>query len=156
TIQALVDMRPTAISADNSTSLLQMLLRHAMLREIANAAARIATTGNNLPTLLRDLELIDLVDSPVVNRTVFTPPTSFHWRRQLASTVPSITGTSTIRQFLQRLTTFTAPAVASLGDFRASLARLQGMDTEQLQFLTQSTLDLSSHRLDAWITSFAT
>jgi hypothetical protein len=35
---------------------------------------------------------------------------------------------------------------------RRSLAHLQGLDTETLQWLTQGTLDLSTHRLDAWIT----
>ena len=48
------------------------------------------------------------------------------------------------------------PAIAALGDFRASLAHLQALDSETLQYLMQGTLDLSSHRLDAWITSFAT
>ena len=33
---------------------------------------------------------------------------------------------------------------------------LKDRDSETLQYLMQGTLDLSSHRLDAWITSFAT
>jgi hypothetical protein len=158
TIQELVDARPDPAAIDHATSLLQALLRHAMLREIANAAARIAATlpGNNLATLLRDLELVDLVDLPPVNFIVQTPPTTLHWKRQLDLKVPSITGSNTIRQFLEGLTSFTAPSVASLGAFRASLAHLQGLDSESLQHLMQGTLDLSTHRLDAWVTSFAT
>jgi hypothetical protein len=158
TIQGLIDARPDPKATDRATSLLQVLLRHAMLREIATAAARIAATipGNDLVTLLRDLELVDLVDVPPVNFTLQPPPQTLHWRRQLDIIVPSITGTGTIRQFLEGLTTFTAPSVTALGDFRASLAHLQGLDSESLQFLMQGTLDLSAHRLDAWVTSFAT
>ena len=54
------------------------------------------------------------------------------------------------------LNTFDTPATAALGDFRRSLTWLKDRDSETLQYLMQGTLDLSSHRLDAWITSFAT
>jgi hypothetical protein len=156
-IQGLIDARPDPAATDHATSLLQVLLRHAMLREIANTAARIAAPvpGNNLASLLRDLELVDLVDLPPVNYTVQTPPNTLHWKRQLDLMVPSVTGSNTIRQFLEGLTSFTAPSVASLGEFRASLAHLQALDNETLQYLMQGTLDLSAHRLDAWVTSFA-
>src|SRR6185436_5915225 len=33
---------------------------------------------------------------------------------------------------------------------------LRGLKTDKLSMLMRGTLDLSSHRLDAWITSFAT
>ena len=51
-----------------------MLLRHALLREIADAAARLQAdeTGADLHGLLRDAELVDLVTG--------APPTH-HWRR---------------------------------------------------------------------------
>src|SRR6202035_4758851 len=105
-------------------------------------AARIAATvpGNDLAALLRDLELVDLVDLPVVNHTVQAPPPTLHWKRQLDLKVPSVTGNRTIRQFLEGLTSFTAPSVAALGEFRASLAHLQGLDSEALQYLMQGTL----------------
>ena len=53
-------------------------------------------------------------------------------------------------------TSFTTPALTALGEFRASLAHLQDLDSEALSHLMQGTLDLSAHRLDAWVTSFAT
>ncbi len=40
--------------------------------------------------------------------------------------------------------------------FRASLAHLKSLDVATLEQLMTGTLDLCSHRLDAWITSFAT
>lgn len=148
-IANLINLRPEPNATDNTTSLLKVLLRHALLREIAQATAAIAANapGGNLSSLLRDAELIDLVTG--------AQPT-MHWQRQLNLTVPAITGSSTIRQFLEGLTAFTVPAVASLGQFRSSLGQLQTLDTEALLYLMQGTLDLSSHRLDAWITSFAT
>ena len=105
TIQALIDARPGTNAVDRTTSFLQMLLRHAMLREIATAAARIAATipGNNLAQLLRDLELVDLVDSPLVAGVIQTPAKNTHWRRQLDLVAPTVTGTNTIRTFLEGL-----------------------------------------------------
>jgi len=161
TIQGLIDARPSPAARDHTTSLLQTLLRHAILHEIATVTSRIASTipGNDLATLLRDLELVDLVDVPPVNHVLQTPPKTLHWRRQLDLTAPILPAGTTIRQYLEGLTSFTAPAVpavASLGELRASLAHLQTLDSESLQLLMQGTLDLSAHRLDAWITSFAT
>jgi hypothetical protein len=155
-IQGLLEARPDPEATDHATSLLEMLLRHAMLREIATTAAGIAATipGNNLATLLRDLELVDLVDVPPVNFTLQQPPKTLHWKRQLDLNAPSIPAGRTIRQYIEGL--FSAPSVTSLGNFRDSLTYLQRLDSESLQYLMQGTLDLSVHRLDAWITSFAT
>jgi len=131
------------------TSLLQALLRHSMLLEYANATAAIVGTeaGANLPDLLRDKELIDLVNGV---------PLSDTWKRQLERKISAVTGTKTIREHLDSLRTFDTPHVAALGAFRESLAHLQGLDSEALQYLMQGTIDLASYRLDAWITSFAT
>ena len=131
------------------TSLLQALLRHSMLLEYACATAAIAGTrpGASVAALLKDQELVDLVHG--------APPTET-WKRLLDVTVAGITGSKTIRQFLEGLTSFETPTVAALGAFRKSLAHLQGLDSEALQYLMEGTLDLAVHRLDAWVTSFAT
>lgn len=131
------------------TSLLQALLRHSMLLEYASATAAIAGTepGANLAALLRDPELIDLVNGV---------PLSTTWKRLLDRKVAAVTGTKSIREHLDSLRTFNAPHVAALGAFRESLEYLQGLDSEALQFLMQGTIDLASYRLDAWITSIAT
>ncbi len=148
-IDALIAARPDPESPDATASLLQILLRHALLRELADATALIAAgaPGTDVTALLRDTELIDLVTN--------APPT-LTWKRQLDLTAPSDAANRTIRQFLESLTTFTAPSVAALGEFRNALAYLQNLDSETLQFLMTGTLDLSAHRIDAWITSFAT
>jgi hypothetical protein len=132
-----------------ATSLLQAMLRHSMLLEYASATAAIVGTeaGENLAALLRDPELIDLVNGV---------PLSTTWKRLLDRRVAAITGTKTIREHLDSLQTFTTPQVAALGAFRDSLEHLRDLDSEALQFLMQGTIDLASYRLDAWITSFAT
>lgn len=148
-IDDVIAARPDPSATEGSTSLLQLLLRHALLREIVDATAQIAAgaPGSDVTALLRDAELVDLVSD--------APPT-LTWKRQLDLPAPGIAGSPTIRQFLEGLTTFAAPpAVTALGDFRSSLAHLQGLDSERLQYLMQGTLDLSTHRLDAWVTSFA-
>ena len=148
TIDEVIAARPDP-AAPATASLLRVLLRHALLREYAHAAALIAAgePGADLRVLERDVELVDLVPGagPVAT-----------WRRQLDRVVSGVTGTKTIRQFLEGLATFEAPAARSLGAFRASLAHLQGLDSERLLLLMQGTLDLAGPRLDAWITSLAT
>jgi hypothetical protein len=146
-IAELIAARPDAQTA-STASLLQMLLRHSMLREIAFAAAQLQAgeTGADVAALLRDAELVDLVTGAA--------PT-MHWIRQLEQTLAA-TGGKKIREFLETQDTFTTPALAALGEFRASLADLAGLDSEALLHLMEGTLDLSAHRLDAWVTSIAT
>ncbi len=48
------------------------------------------------------------------------------------------------------------PDLKPLSEFRASLAHLKSLKVARLEQLMTGTLDLCSHRLDAWITSFAT
>src|SRR5262249_46489299 len=129
-------------------TLLHALLRHALLREIAGAAAalRAAETHEDLASLLRDAELVDLVSGAA--------PTE-HWLRQLDKPLQS-TGGQALRDYLQDPSHLTRPQLQSLAGFRAALGHLKDLDSEALQLLMQGTLDLSTHRLDAWITSFAT
>ena len=139
------------------SSLLEALLRHGLLREFANAAARTLTTDPAvLSAMLRDLELVDMIDAPVINFLINKPPLTQHWKRQLDSKTTNDPNAPSVRAYLEGLKTFTTPAVTALGEVRTALARLQALDTQSLEFLMRGTLDLSAHRLDAWITSFAT
>ena len=148
-IAALTQARPDPGSSTPGASLLQLLLRHALLRELADAAAFVGGGADPTP-FLRDAELIDLVtDQP-------SPAPPPPWTRRLDQPAPGIAGSPTMRQYLEGPNTFDTLATAALGDFRRSLTWLKDRDSETLQYLMQGTLDLSSHRLDAWITSFAT
>lgn len=138
-IEEAINWRPAPDVTDNTTSLLQTLLRHAFLREVAQIPALLQGRGL---AWIRDSELIDLVSG--------AEPT-LHWKRQLQLKAGADTGDKTIQQCIDD-----SMVLRSLGSFRSSLARLQTLDSEALQLLMQGTLDLSAHRLDAWITSFAT
>jgi hypothetical protein len=59
-----------------------------------------------------------------------------------------------LRQAALRL--FDAAQAPELAAFQQSLALLENLSVEALQFLMAETLDLSTYRLDAWITSLAT
>lgn len=143
------------VQSGESASLLHALLRHGALLEHAQAAAQILSAqGDSLggrdtryATLVRDAELVNLLPGSQPTPT---------WRWQLDQVVPAVTGALTVRAYLETLAQFQTPAVAALGEFKASLAHLRSLDSEALQFLTQGTLDLASHRLDAWVTSLAT
>lgn len=129
-------------------SLLHALLRHSMLLEYGNAAASILfKNGTALPALFKDQELID-----VQAQSIETPTYSWQFKR----IVPAVTGTQTLGDFLIKLKTFQDASVGPLGDFRASLKYLATLSTGRLERLLSGTLDLCTHRLDAWITSFAT
>ena len=86
---------PAADATRRRTSLLQTLLRHALLREIADAAARIAAHApGDLAALLRDAEL----DRPGHRQQRFraTCGSASSTRRS-----PAVTGDSTIRDFIE-------------------------------------------------------
>jgi hypothetical protein len=113
--------------------LLQALLRHALLREYTEAAAR-AIDANN-PALLRDAELIDLVRSASPSLT---------WSRLRAQTV---TGGKTAAQALT--------SDPRLAEFRNALKTLATKDVSTLERHAATTLDATAYRLDAWVTSLA-
>ena len=146
TIAAVVAQEP---ADPQETTVLQTLLRHALLREIANAAARIVATdsGADLAGLLREPELIDLVTG--------APPVAT-WQSRLDSVAASVTGQQTIRAYIESRSVFDTPELAQLGELRDSLAHLDSLDAGRLELNVRSGLDIATHRLDAWITSLAT
>src|SRR5262249_51447419 len=106
-IDALIAARPDpAVPAGTTTSLFQTLLRHAMLRELAQATASIAAgaPGADLAALLRDAELIDLVTGAAPTLT---------WERQLDLPGPRDPRDRTGPQFLQGLPAFATPAAGA-------------------------------------------
>jgi hypothetical protein len=135
-------------------TLLHFLLRHSMLLEYGAAASRLLIGRQLLaPALRREPELVDL---PLgrLTQTVW---------RQLATkiSVPNV-GDLELGKYLLGFTPSGEPDLArepglgTLSAFRASLSHLQSLDVDRLETLMAGTLDLASHRLDAWITSLAT
>ena len=146
----LTDIRDDKALQPAPRSLLYLLLRHSMLLEYGAAAARqLALT----PDLRREAELVNLKTGQPT-RTVWD---QFNQQFSVAGT-----GQMPLGNYLLGFLPTGEPDVAhqpdlkTLSDFRASLAHLKSLDANRLEELMKGTLDLCSHRLDAWITSFAT
>jgi hypothetical protein len=136
-------------------SLLYLLVRHSMLLEYTAAASRLLIKRGLLqPALRREPELVDL---PLGQLTLTV------WR-QMATKI-SVAGVAEPMELGKYLLGFTPtgepdvarePDLKPLSDFRAGLTHLKALSPARLEQLLTGTLDLCSHRLDAWITSFAT
>jgi hypothetical protein len=142
-------IRQEAFPNPKPRALLYSLLRHAMLLEYWNAAANLSQPENAFGfgwQLTREQEvpspggpiptIWELLSRPIAGITTDPAATFLHTLRSPAA--PNV-----------------APRVASLLEFRESLAHLKTMRTGPLQRAFAGTLDLASHRLDAWFTSFA-
>ncbi len=132
-------------------TLLHLILRHSMLLEYSSAASRMLAKHRNLKPDRREPELVNLQQG-VVTQTI--------WEQMKAP----ITQTTSLGKYLFGQDNSGEPDLAKdpelkpLSEFRASLAHLKSPDlgVAKLEQLLTGTLDLCSHRLDAWITSFAT
>ncbi len=128
-------------------TLLHLLLRHSLQLEYTAAAARLANApagGTTLAALLHEHELVNLNAATAVTT----------WRMLLSRPSPA-TNNEPPAAFLKRLTDFGASELKPLGELRAALAHLQGLSPETLRRLLIGTIDVASHRVDAWITSLA-
>ena len=126
---------PEALAAPvpgDRVPVLQALLRHALLREYTEAAARALDASAS--ALLRDAELVDLVAAT-------TPTPTWSWLRAQ----PVADGI--VRDVLS--------SDAVLAEFRAALESLAAVTPPDLERHLATTLDAASHRFDAWVTSVA-
>jgi hypothetical protein len=158
-IQALLDSRNLFAIRDEifqqpdlreaPQALLYLLLRHSMLLEYAEAGARLLELE---PQYRREPELVRM---GAVTQTV--------WDRMNATITPhGAQAPIKVGAYLLGSTPSGEPDVENeprlkpLSEFRAGLGRLKSLDVARLENLMTGALDLCSHRLDAWITSFAT
>ena len=137
--------------------LLYLVLRHGMLLEYRAAALNLLyPLPSHRQTLAYWLEFREkeLIGTPAFGTIGRFPPTWELFDRS----APGVTGR--VGDFLHTLRAAPdpelAPHVAGLLEFRDSLAHLQTLGAATLQRLFAGTLDVCSHRLDAWITSLAT
>lgn len=139
-------------------TLLYQLLRHSMLQEYSAAASRVLIKrGLMQPGQRREPELVNMptAQEAEVMKTV--------WEQLKTNIeVSGVAGKMEIGKYLLGFASNGEPDVArepdlkSLSEFRASLTHLKSLSPARLEQLLAGTLDLCSHRLDAWITSFAT
>ncbi|GJF31480.1 hypothetical protein KNE206_41800 [Kitasatospora sp. NE20-6] len=131
--------------------LLHRLARAALLDEFSRAAAQL---GAAEPT---ESQLIDIAEgetTPTLERRLAGP------RPAGASTtgqggLPPASSATTLGEYLA-LALPTDPGGARLAEQRAALAAAAALTPEQASRHLAGVLGLASHRLDAWITSFAT
>jgi hypothetical protein len=135
-------------------ALLYLLLRHSMLLEYAAAASRLLTDRGLTLAQRREPELVDF---PLGQLTMTI------WRQLVTRiSVPQVSEPMELGKYLLGFKPDGEPDVAHeprlkpLSDFRASLTYLSSLAVPRLEQLMSGTLDLCSHRLDAWITSLAT
>ncbi len=134
-LSAVTDPEPLARPVpDQPVPLLHALLRHALLRTYAEAAARLLAT----PALVRDPELVDVQAGQ---------PPAPTWTWQRSQQVPG--STQTVAEALANGND------AALADFREALRDLSAAGPDVLEPHLRQHLDATSHRLDAWATSLA-
>lgn len=149
------EIRNETLQQVSPFTLLYLLLRHSMLLEYVVAGAQqLIKRGLLRPELRREPELVNL-QTGRLTQTVW----------DLLKTTISVNGVAEQMELGRYLLGFLPsgepdtdrePDLKSLSDFRASLFHLKSLDANRLEELMTGTLDLCSHRLDAWITSFAT
>lgn len=141
-IQDLVDLSTDSdiSAARNATSkeLLYLMLRQSLLLTFdAEAFAILSKKGEISDPFRSEPEIIDFLGGP--------PRTA--WQR-LDYKIPEITGEDNLWRYLQR-------EDGEVSAYRSALRSLQPLPTAELQRLFAETLDVCSHRLDAWATSLA-
>jgi hypothetical protein len=133
----------TAVPPVSPAPLLWLLVRHAALRQYASSAYVLLGAAVSEAAQLEP-ELIDIAAGP-------TPRVWDH----LAMTVPGGTvpaGSGAVGGYLDQHKTDGPPEFAA---FWKSLGLLAGLSTTDLDQVLRETLDLHSHRLDAWYTALA-
>ncbi len=125
---SLATLRSEELAGASPKTLLYMLLRHAALQEYVDAGFRLLGKRKPLETSEKETASARI------------------WKKVQE---PSIE-----KRLLSK--NLSEASLADLREFKASLQTLQTSSVAELERLSADTLDLSSHRLDAWITSVAT
>lgn len=122
------------------TALLYQLLRHATLRENYRVVFN-TLVDYKLATVSERIE----PEFTAVATTVTAAPTT--WQR-MATVVPAISGKFIADAALSERAAFNT----DMTSYREALGVLQKLPTAELERLLTETLDVCSHRIDAWIT----
>ena len=140
-----VSARPDVGATPQQTPLLYRLLRQSALRELADAAIRVQHRRGTLG----DWEHVDpeLVDLRVDAQTPTSP-------RQLQRPSPG-GGPDTLGDYVAGSGS-TSDGDVRIPEFRLALENLRATAADRLELTLRGTLDAMSHRLDAWMTSYAT
>ena len=128
-------------------TLLHLLLRHALRLAYTTAATKIAKNDG--------LPLAQAPEEPIFVNIDPSQVTMTAWD-VMASPTTSIPNQQPIGEYLFTTDLFANFDTVQVGELLASLGYLAARPSAALERLMTETLDLSVHRLDAWITSLAT
>jgi len=149
-------IRQENISNPKPRGLFYSVLRNAILQEYRAASINLLHPDNqSLDHHLATLEQ-EFYGSISVTGGVPLPPFWDLLTRPLAGVTSQPLGVHLFTLDSRPEDPAMASKVVTLLEFRESLAYLQKLKAANLERLFAGTLDLCSHRLDAWITSFAT
>lgn len=152
-IQWLKEASVADIQAENypgpkPTSLLYKILRQSLILDYADMASTAEINATRLLiTQIREQEILGVQPPPSSNPPLTT------WEVLARPSIPNPALT-----WADFLVTFDPPPdspFARLAELRASLDRLAGLSTAELDRLLTETLDACSHRLDVWASAIA-
>ena len=136
---------------------LALITRHAFLLGILDTAYNLSRLQGNVdPATHRDPSLIGILSDPQTGQAEDTPTLLDLVARSPNELGLSIPGASLAEATVANLADSNHETTQILRDMRDGLNHLASIPVEQAYGLMGETLDLASHRLDAWITALAT
>jgi hypothetical protein len=144
-------------TANLPTALLYRLLRHATLQAYADAAVALWPPAGSREYIYEP-EFVSMDDLNTPDPTAGEPATLTSWRYLTGDVIGGLKHDLELHQRAQKhpLPAFEPQPVQDLQAYLVGLQFLAKLPTAELDRLLRETLDLHSHRLDAWITSYAT
>jgi len=150
------DLAADSLPAAYERTLLYQLLRHAVLVEKARAA-RPGLREAEVLGLVEEISSVSLKDTTLEATKDTTEETKKDTTSDLHLSTSGTATESTEALGTSPPTTTPPPSpVPHLADVTAALTTLASLSIADLERLFSETLDLCSHRFDAWITSLAT
>lgn len=139
----LLSLRLQEMIGTPPTELFYLLLRHATLDVVSRTADDILIKTELAPvSIRRETEMVKFAGVSETTSTV--------WER-LEAPVASFSGAMPLGDFMLANTELVE--TRRIKEYRQSLQELENLPTAELDRLFTETLDVCSHRLDAWITS---
>ncbi|GIH07763.1 hypothetical protein Rhe02_58300 [Rhizocola hellebori] len=136
------------------TALLYLMLRQALLAEYDAAARRVlGHAGELLPFESREAELVGILPPPAGAAQLPTVRTA--WER-FDLNLSDVTENRPLGEYLADPSVPRGSGLQPLDDYRAAVGNLVGLPSAELDRLFTETLDICSHRVDAWVTGLAT
>ena len=148
------DIRAEHYPGPKPTSLLYKILRQSLILDYADLASKSEIAAGRIRrSQLQESEIIGLPQPTPPAGTKVPPPQLSVW--DILARPSTVNPNQTWADFLVSVKPTAGSPFARLTDLRASLDRLAGLPTAELDRLFTETVDACSHRLDVWCTAVA-